>query len=407
MDQLNEFARLLIEIGVNVQKDQRLVITIPVDCAPFARLCTSAAYRAGCKEVILNWTDDYVNREWYLFADDTVIDRYQPWRKTLYDDYTRDGAAFLNISASDPEVLKNVDPGRIMRQNKANSAVIEQYWQGIMTNKNQWCLTSYPSLGWARKVFPGMPEQEAVAALWDIQYKAMRIRSGRDSVEIWKMHLERLDHRKKVLTNYAFKSLRYVNGLGTDITVQLPPRHLWEGGAEKSAAGVLFCANMPTEEVYTAPIRTGTEGIVHASRPLALHGNIIEDFSLRFEQGRVVDVRARVGQEILENAIATDDGAQYLGEVALVPFSSPISQSGILFYNTLFDESSSCHLALGHAYSNIEGGNDMTPEELAAHGLNDSSVHIDFMIGTDDLSVIGTTEDGREIPVFTDGNFVF
>ena len=406
-ERIKSYAKLLIEVGLNVKKGQPVVISSPVDCAPFARMCASCAYDAGCREVIMNWTDDYMTREKYLRAEDAIFDSVHPWVADMRNTVSAQGAAWLSIYATDPETLSGVDPDRIRRANIAAGKATKPSRDRQMINFFPWCIASVPTTSWAKKVFPEKSEEEAVEALWDSILTAVRVYEGGDPVKEWQEHCRSLKARIKILNDYNFKYLKYRNSLGTDLTVELPEGHFWEGGNELTPDGTKFCANMPTEEVFTAPKKDGVNGIVYASKPLAIDGDIVENFHMVIQDGKIVETHADRGQKILDNAISVDAGASFLGEVALVPYDSPISNSGVLFFNTLFDENASCHLAFGEAYPCIQGGNEMSREELDARGLNYSIAHEDFMIGTPDLSIIGITQDGREIPVFTDGNFAF
>lgn len=402
---IREYAKLLIEVGLNVQKGQTLVISSPVDCAYFARLCASAAYDVGCREVVMRWTDDYLNRERFLRADDSVFDSLPLGQKEFLNGYAAEGAAYLNISACDPEALRGVDPDRITRANRCKEE-LSGFYDAMMANVNPWCIASIPIPSWSKKVFPGVPEDEAMKKLWDAIFTSVRIGGKGDAVARWREHIALLKARVAKLNELHFASLHYTNSLGTDLTIRLPETHLWSGGDSLCRTGRPFVANMPTEEIFTAPLRTGIDGVVYAALPLVHNGNIIENFHFVIRDGRIVEAHAEKGEEILKAAIAEDEGASYFGEVALVPYDSPISNQKLLFYNTLFDENAACHLAFGEAYPEcVEGGEVMSKEELKAAGLNDSITHVDFMIGTSDLSIIGTTGDGREVPVFADGNF--
>ena len=402
---IREYAKLLIEVGLNVQKGQTLVISSPVDCAYFARLCASAAYDVGCREVVMRWTDDYLNRERFLRADDSVFDSLPLGQKEFLNGYAAEGAAYLNISACDPEALRGVDPDRITRANRCKEE-LSGFYDAMMANVNPWCIESIHIPSWSKKVFPGVPEDEAMKKLWDAIFTSVRISGKGDAVARWREHIALLKARVAKLNELHFASLHYTNSLGTDLTIRLPETHLWSGGDSLCRTGRPFVANMPTEEIFTAPLRTGINGVVYAALPLVHNGNIIENFHFVIRDGRIVEAHAEKGEEILKAAIAEDEGASYFGEVALVPYDSPISNQKLLFYNTLFDENAACHLAFGEAYPEcVEGGEAMSKEELKAAGLNDSITHVDFMIGTSDLSIIGTTGDGREVPVFADGNF--
>ena len=282
------------------------------------------------------------------------------------------------------------------------------YRTRLMSNKNTWCVVSVPTTAWARKVFPNCSDAEAVERLWGEILSAVRVSEHEDAVSAWRTHIDVLQKRTAFLNAQTFTELHYRNHLGTDLRIELPKGHIWMGGAEKSAEGTLFAANLPTEEVYTLPKRDGVNGTVAASKPLHYNGNLISGFTLTFEAGQVVSYKAEQGEEHLKELLHTDEGASFLGEVALVPYDSPISQSGILFYNTLFDENASCHLAFGKAYPTcIKGGESMTEDELRQHGVNHSLVHEDFMIGTKDLTVVGRTSSGESVTIIEHGNFTF
>ena len=405
-EKLREYAKLLIEVGLNIQKGQTLIISSPVECAHFARLCASAAYDAGCREVVMNWSDDELARMKYLRADASVFDDTPEWREKFFTCYAEMGAAYLAIAASDPETLKGVEPDRLVRAQKSGSVIRKTFDRLQMSNGFPWCIASVPIPSWAKTVFPGLPEEEAMARLWDAIFETVRIKGSGSAVSTWRQHLDTLSRRKALLNEYHFKTLHYANALGTDLTIQLPEDHLWAAGNSVMKNGVEFVANMPTEEIFTAPLKNGINGVVYAALPLVNDGNIIDKFYFVIREGKIVEAHAEKGEEFLKAAISVDEGASYFGEVALVPYDSPISNQKILYYNTLFDENASCHLAFGEAYPEcIEGGESMTREEVQAHGLNYSLTHVDFMVGTADLSIVGTTHDGREIPVFVNGNF--
>ena len=404
-EKLREYAALLARVGLNIQPGQTLVISSPVECAGFARLCASAAYDAGCREVVMNWRDDVLAREKFLRAESSVFDEVPLWRRHFYNDYAREGAAYLSIAAEDPENLLGVDPDRLVRSQRAGGKALEEFYRLQMSSGFPWCIASIPIPSWAKRVFPGVPEAEAMEKLWDAIFRTMRITGDGQSAARWAEHTEMLARRKARLNELRFRTLHYTNALGTDLTVELPQDHIWEAGDDVTQKGQAFIANMPTEEIFTAPLRHGVNGVVCAAMPLVHDGNIIDKFRFVVREGKIVEATAEKGEDVLRAAISVDEGAAYFGEVALVPYDSPISNLKLLFYNTLFDENAACHLAFGEAYPCIEGGRDMSKEQLKEKGLNDSITHVDFMIGTEDLSIVGTTHDGREIPVFVEGNF--
>ena len=404
-EKLREYAQLLVRVGLNVQKGQTLVISSPVECAFFARLCAAEAYAAGCREVVMNWSDDALGRMKYLHAEDSVFDTVPLWRRHFYNDYALEGAAYLAISASDPENLKGVDPSRLVRSQQASGKALKDFDRLQMCSGFPWCIASIPIPGWARKVFPDLPEAEAMDKLWEAIFRAVRISGDGRAVEKWQTHLETLARRVDRLNALDLKSLHYTNSLGTDLTVELPEGCVWEAGNDRTVSGIRYIANIPPEEIFTAPLKTGVNGVVYASLPLAHDGHIIDRFRFVVKEGRIGEGHAETGESALKAAISVDEGAAYFGEVALVPYDSPISNQKILFYNTLFDENAACHIAFGEAYPCVEGGRQMTKEQLKERGLNDSITHVDFMVGTPDLTITGKTRDGREVPVFVNGNF--
>lgn len=404
---LKKYARLIIKCGINIQKDQILVVSSPIECAYFTRMIAEVAYEEGAREVVVKWEDELLTRIKYIKAPEEVFNEYPGWQKEFYLSYVRKGAGFLSISASDPEVMKGVKPERMAKWGKISNVALREYWDRLMSNKNVWCVASIPTKPWAKKVFPELSEEEAVEKLWENIFKTVRV-DMEDPVAAWDEHKSNLKKSMEFLNNSKFKFLHYKNSLGTDLRIELPKDHIWLGGSDLTPEGVEFIANMPTEEVFTLPKKNGVNGVVWSSMPINRNGNIIDKFSLTFKEGRIVDFSAEKGYDVLKTLVETDEGSRYLGEVALVPYASPISKLGILFYNTLFDENASCHLAIGEAYPVcIKNGENMSKEELKKAEVNDSSVHVDFMIGTKDLEITGITESGQEIPVFRNGNFAY
>lgn len=404
---LREYARLVVRMGVNLQQDQRLVISSPIECAHFARIISEEAFAAGAWDVHINWSDELSAKIRFEQGRKEIFKEFPQWRHDQYMYHLEQGAAFVSIHASDPELLKNVDPEKMLISQRTSGEALIEYRRRLMSNENCWCVVSIPTVAWAKKIFSVYTEEAAMRKLWEAIFATVRIDGAGDSVEKWQEHILFLKKAADFLNSQQFVSLHYKNSLGTDFTIGLPAGHIWAGGAEVSAKGTVFVANMPTEEVFTLPDMNTANGIVYASKPLVYNGRTIEDMRLVFENGKVIEATASKGQEVLDKLLATDDGAVRLGEVALVPHDSPISNTGILFYNTLFDENASCHLAFGKAYPTcLEGGENMNSVELAQHGVNDSLVHEDFMIGTDDLSIVGTKADGTTVQIFENGNFV-
>ena len=402
---VDKYALLLVKTGINIQKDQTLVINSPIECAPFTRIVSRIAYEEGARDVVINWRDELSSKIKFINAPEEIFEEFPDWQRDFYLSNARKGAAFLSISASDPELMKDVNPERMSKSHKAASTAIKEYRDRLMSNKNTWCVASIPTISWAKKVFPELSEDKAMEKLWNSIFKTVRV-DTEDPVGSWETHKGNLKKSMDFLNSNNFKYLQYKNSLGTDLKIELPENHLWFGGSDYTPEGIEFIANMPTEEVFTLPKKDGVNGVVVSSKPLNYNGNLIENFSLTFKQGKIVDFKAEVGYDILKSIIETDEGSYYLGEVALVPYDSPISNSNILFYNTLFDENASCHLALGKAYPVcIKNGENLSNDELAELEVNDSFVHEDFMVGTADLKIIGITKDGKEIVVFENGNF--
>lgn len=404
---LEKYARLIVKSGINLQKGQILVISTPVSCAHFSREIAEIAYKEGAKEVVMNWRDDLFSRVRYLYAPEEVFEEFPEWRKEFYVGYARQGAAFLSIEDDDPEVMKDVNPERIMKNTRTTQTAVKEYRDRLMTNRNQWCVVAVPSVPWAKMVFPGLSEDEAVERLWQEIFKTVKADTD-DPIAAWDAHKANLKKNLDFMNSNSFKELHFKNSAGTDLKIEIPEGHIWLGGSDYTPENLEFIANMPTEEVFTLPKKTGVNGKVVSTKPLSYNGNVIDNFSLTFKDGRIVEYNAEKGYDTLKSIIETDEGARYLGEVALVPYDSPISKSGILFYNTLFDENASCHLAIGKAYPKcIKNDDKLSKEELESLGVNDSFTHVDFMVGSRDLEITGTAPDGKKVPVFRNGNFAY
>lgn len=404
---LEKYAELIVKTGINIQQDQILVISSPIECAFFTRQISEIAYKSGAKDVVISWNDELFSKIRFLNAPEKVFEEFPEWQKEFYLSYAKQGAAFLTISASDPELMKEVNPDRILKSRRTSNIALAEYRDKLMSNKNVWSIVSVPTIAWAKKVFPNHSEEEAVDKLWEYIFKAVRADMD-DPVHAWNEHKNNLKKRMAYLNDNNFKYLKYKNSLGTDLEIELPENHLWLGGSDYTPEGLEFIANIPTEEVFTLPKKNGVNGTVVSSMPLNSNGNLIENFSLTFKEGKIVDFKAEKGYDTLKSIIETDEGSHYLGEVALVPYDSPISNLRTIFYNTLFDENASCHLAIGNAYPIcIKNGENMSKEDLENIGANTSLAHVDFMVGTKDLEIIGVTSDGKEIQVFKDGNFAF
>lgn len=408
MTHMEKYAELIIRTGVHVQPGQILVITASIELPEFVRMCTLKAYEAGASQVVVRWTDEQSDRLFYDMAADHVFDQVDEWKVLQRTDYAEKDAAFLSILSDDPEIMKGVDPSKLSRLSKAYAKPLKPYTSKMMSNRVAWCVVSMPTKAWASKVFPDLETEDAMEALWQAIIKSTRV-DTEDPVAAWADHQAYLDSKLSVLNKAQFKAFNYSNLLGTNLRVELPDNHLWFGGADTHTdKGYKFVANMPTEEIFSAPKRDGVHGRVVASYPLVYNGVKIEDFWLEFKDGLVVDYGARKNQAILKELLNMDEGAKRLGEIALVPYDSPISNQKILFYETLFDENAACHFALGEAYPIcVKDGETMTEDGLKAAGLNVSDVHVDFMVGTEDLTITGIHEDGREVPIFINGNYAY
>lgn len=402
---LLKYAKLAVNKGINLQKDGLLVINSPIECSEFARLIADEAYKIGASDVYINYSDENFNKIRFMNSSKEVLSFTPSFEQEKYDYYVEKGASFLSISASDPDLLKGIDSSKISAYQKSRNIALKKYREACSANKNAWCIVSVPTKGWAKKVFSEMNTEEATEKLWDTIFTIMRLKEE-DPIEAWNKHISILQTKVEELNFNNFKYLHYTNSLGTDLKIELVKNHIWCGGDDTAEAGFKFIANMPTEEVFTTPKLNGVNGIVYSSKPLSYCGNLINNFSITFKDGKVSDCTAEVGLEILKDIINTDEGSKRLGEVALVPYDSPISKSDIIFYNTLYDENASCHLALGSSYpSCIKNGENMTSNELTNSGANVSLSHVDFMIGTKDLDIVGIKEDGTKIQVFKNGNW--
>jgi len=399
-----QYARLLVKLGVNVQPGQELVVRCTAETAPFVRLVAKAAYEAGAKEVIVHFGDEILKRLRYENAPMEVFESVPAWEAESMNYYAARGAAFLSIVSDDPEAMKGVDHTKIAARTVAADAAFRPYYERMDKNELQWCVAAVPSPVWAKRVFPEKSEEDAVAALWRAIFKTVRV--GENAEEKWQEHGRLLAEHSRKLNEKRFKKLRYQNSLGTNFTVGLAQDHIWAGGMDTTAGGVTFFANMPTEEVFTMPDCEQAEGVLKSALPLSHQGSLIRNFTLVFHEGKVVEYHAEEGEETLKMILDTDEGSKRLGEVALVPYDSPISQSGILFLQTLFDENASCHFALGQCYpNNMQGGELLSKEELREKGGNCAMNHVDFMVGTSDLTIAGIAADGTKTVIFKDGSW--
>lgn len=401
--QIARYARLAVTKGAAVQPGQELVIRASVECSDFVRMLAYEGYAAGAGHVTVMWSDIELDRLEYTYMDIDYFKAVDPWTKEQYNTLAANGAAFLMVTASDPHALTGIDPQKPATRMQAHNTQCDVYRKGLDFGHNTWTIVGAPTEAWAKTVFPNCSKYEAVYRLWHAILVASRAMGSDPQVE-WERHNAAFEKNKRLLNGYAFDRLHYTSSNGTDLWVGLNRGHVWMGGACRTVNNTVYFPNIPTEEVFTSPDRNRINGVVHSVLPLVYAGNTVEDFWFRFEDGRVVDYDSVKGKDVLQAIIQTDKNACRLGECALVAKNTPIRQSEILYYSTLYDENASCHLALGTGFPEcIEGGYSMSKEELVASGVNQSDVHVDFMIGADDLSIIGVTPEGQDVPVFVDG----
>ncbi len=404
---LRKYADLIAIKGVNIQKGQPVKITAPIEEYKFVEILVESLYKRGASNVVVVWSSDSITRSSFRYKSIKELKNIPDASIALEEYYINNNYARISISSSNPDLLSGLNQNKIQEVSVANSKVFARFSDPYMASQLQWCVVSVPNDAWAKKVFPNLSKNKARQTLWKAILKCVHVDDTNDPIAIWNKHDEMLHKRSAWLNGLKIKSLHYHSSNGTDFTIGLPKGHIWAGGAEyRENTSLEFNPNMPTEEVFTMPHKDSINGKVVATKPLNYHGQLIEDFTITFKDGKVIDCTAKKNLEVLQHLINTDEGSSRLGEVALVPCESPIYQSGILFYNTLFDENASCHLALGQCYSmNIEGGTKMSKEELLANGGNDSLVHVDFMIGSDDLEIIATTEDNKTVQIFKNGTW--
>ena len=401
---LARLADVAVRVGLNLQPGQDLVLTAPVEALPLVREIAASAYRAGAGLVTPLLSDDDIARARFRHGQDASFERAPDWLYRGMAQAFEGGAARMAIAGADPMALAAEDPAKVSRANKANSMAYKPALEKIANFAINWTIAAYPTVGWARQVFPDLPEDEAVLKLAEAIFAASRVTND-DPVAAWAAHNAALRARSAWLNDERFDALHFT-GPGTDLVVGLADGHEWHGGASVAQNGVTCNPNIPTEEVFTTPHAHRVGGTVRATKPLSYNGALIEDIEMRFEAGRAVEARSSKGETVLLNMIDSDEGGRRLGEVALVPFSSPISRTGLLFYNTLFDENAACHIAMGQCYSKcfLEGAS-LSPEQIAAQGGNSSMIHVDWMIGGPDTDIDGIRADGTRVPVFCKGEW--
>ncbi len=403
---LEKYAELVLVKGINVQKEQAVVVSAPIEGADFARMLAKKAYELGAKNVHINWGDDELAKLKYEHASDEVIESYPDWQVQMMESFAEDGAAFVSIHATDPDLLQSIDSERVAAASKAAGVALKTFREYTMNDKVTWTVISIPTVAWAKKIFPEQAAEQAVESLWDEIIKMVRV-DQEDPIGAWDAHNDLLEKAYKRLNDKQYIAL-HLKAPGTDLEIGLPKNHIWQGGAAVSEQGVVFNPNLPTEEVFTAPHKYKVNGTVSSTKPLNYGGNLIDEFQLTFKDGKVVDYKANQGEAVLKHLLEADEGASRIGEVALVPDESPVSQSGHIFYNTLFDENASCHIALGKAYpTNVKDGAEMNEAALDEHGVNDSMIHVDFMVGSVEMDIDGVLPDGTEEAVFRKGTWAF
>ncbi|MBV7389084.1 aminopeptidase [Enterococcus alishanensis] len=401
---LEKYANLIVKTGVNIQKGDLIQLDISVNQAPLARLIVKKAYELGAKEVIIRWNDDVILKAQVESMDIEDLRAVPQYKMDEMDQLVDQRMTRISVVSQDPGVFAGVDTDKIAAYQDYDRKLLFGLRQVAAANKISWTVVAASEAGWAKKVFPDLPEDQQVDALWDAIFKATKVYED-DPIAAWVAHEKLLREKADMMNKEQFKALHYT-APGTDMTVGLPEGHLWDSARSINEKGFEFMANMPTEEIFTAPDARVADGVVSSTKPLAYAGQVITGIKLTFKDGEIVDVKADQGEEVLKNLVKMDEGSKHLGEVALVPDPSPISQSGITFFSTLFDENASNHLAIGNAYAfNLQGGVDMTEEELDAKGLNRSKNHVDFMIGSDKMDVDGIRHDGTKVPIFRNGNW--
>ena len=402
---MRSYAKLIVRVGANVQKGQEVRVFASLDQPEFIKMLAEECYKAGASRVTVDWNYPEITKLSARYMKLRDLSETREWEKARMQDMVDHLPVRIFIESEDPDGLRGINP-KYFKAFAARIKISKPYRDAI-DNKHQWCIAAVPGEAWAKKVHPELSKRAAVEQLWkDILYTARA--DGEDPIADWEEHNRDLKARSKYLNDLHLRELRYHSANGTDFKVGLIPTAEFHAGRDKTMQGVVYDPNMPTEEVFTSPDRRTAEGIVYATKPLSYQGQLIENFSVRFEKGRAVEVKAEKGQDVLEQIISMDEGCHYLGECALVPKESPIHQSGLLFYNTLFDENAACHLALGFGFDEcVKGFENMTKEELYEIGVNDAGNHTDFMIGSDDLSIDGVDEHGNVHPIFRNGTWAF
>lgn len=402
---LREYARLIVRSGVNVQKGQEVLIFADLDQPEFVQMVVEEAYKAKAKEVTVHWNYQPLQKVHTRYQSVKTMGTVQEWQKARQQYYCDVLPCRIHLISEDPDGLKGVNMKKVAKARQMSYPILRPY-RDRREGWEQWCIAAVPGVAWAKKIFPGCSKNQAVEKLWEAILSTSRV--DEDPVKAWEKHNADLKKRCDYLNSLEIESLHYTADNGTDLTVGMIPEAQFCGGGEVSRQNIYFNPNIPTEECFISPMRGKAEGIVYSTKPLSYQGQLIDNFSIRFENGKAVEAKAEVGEELLNTMISMDEGAAYLGECALVPEKSPIAESGLLFYNTLFDENAACHLALGAGYADtIKDHHSKTLEECRGLGINDSMIHEDFMIGCDSMNIDAITRDGKTVPVFRNGNWAF
>jgi aminopeptidase len=405
---LKQYADFIIRVGTNVQPGQTLIINCSLEAAPLCRLCVRSALEAGARDVRVDWSDSEVARTRMELASEEALCDVKPYVLRSYLDYAESegGVCLLRIYADDPEMYAGLDAGKINRVGVARRQATEEWRDYTMNDRIQWSIAAMPSKAWAKKIFPDLTEEVAIEKLWQLIFDVCRVTNG-DPVNEWEAHLNRLSELRDKMNELDLESVHFRSSNGTDLTVGLAEGAHWESAVSKSERGVTFLPNIPTEEVFTAPHKDHVDGIVYGTKPYAYNGQLIKGFHVTFKDGKVIEHGAEENADLFAELLNTDEGARHIGEVALVPASSPINRSGALFYSTLFDENAACHIAFGASYpGTTKDGTKLTKEELLARGMNQSMLHEDVMIGAEDTEITGLCRDGRTVQIFKDGGWV-
>ena len=402
---LREYAKLIVRTGLNVQKGQTVLVLADLDQPEFVQMVVEEAYKAKAKKVIVDWNYQPLQKVHVRYQSVKTLGTVLEWEKAKQEYYCEELPARVYIMSEDPDGLRGMNMTKVTKARQMSYPILKPY-RDRRENKDQWCIAAVPGKAWAKKVFPELRTSAAMEKLWEVILSCSRV--NEDPIKAWEEHNADLAKRCEYLNSLNIRSLHYTADNGTDLTVGLIPESRWRGGGDTSLQGIYFNPNIPTEECFISPMKGQAEGIVYSTKPLAYRGQLIENFSFRFENGKVVEAKAEKGEELLNTLISMDEGAAYLGECALVPQASPINESGILFYNTLFDENAACHLAVGMGFADsIKGFEEKTLEECREMGINDSMVHEDFMIGCDTMNIDATCADGSTVAIFRSGNWAF